>query len=219
MLPKLVIFDLDGTLLNTVEDVADCFNQALTENNFPKRSLDEVISLVGGDLETIIEKLLPYGEATPEAIDLVKTAYRAIYSASSKPKTHPYNGIPELLGELQNEGIGLAVNTNKGQDLAEECLEAQLPDIQMPIVGYTNSMPPKPNPMGAMNLLKRFNCSPSEAVYIGDGISDALTAKNACIQFVYCAWGQGNEKQIQSSVSDMLIARNVAQLKDILLKR
>lgn len=215
MLPRLVIFDLDGTLLDTVEDVACCFNQALRESGFPERSLREVVSLVGGDLETIVGRLLPEG-APAGAVDAVKASYRAAYAASEKPRTHPYEGIPELLAELERLGVSIAVNTNKGQDLAEACLAKLLPGLECPVVGYVEGLPPKPDPSGARRLLEIAGCAASEAAYVGDGTSDALTARNAGVQFVFCSWGQGDEAGVRAVASDMLVAHDVAQLGALL---
>lgn len=218
MTPKLVIFDLDGTLLDTVEDVADCFNAALHENGFPERTLQDVISLVGGDLETIVSRLLPPG-ASKEDVSKVKASYRRLYAASGKPKTQPYDGIPELLDELVANGVDVAVNTNKGQDLAEKCLASAFPNMEIPVSGLVDGMPHKPNPYGVSVLLEAGPYKAEEAVYIGDGVSDALTASNADMCFVYCAWGQGDERQVLAISPDALVARNVRELKTILMER
>lgn len=215
--PKLVIFDLDGTLLNTIEDVADCFNAALCENGFPERTLEDIVFLVGGDLETIVSRLLP-PDASEGDVSKVKTSYRRLYAASSKPKTHPYNGIPELLLELKTNGMDIAVNTNKGQDLAERCLTSAFPNVEIPVSGLVEGMPHKPDPYGANMLLKAGPYKAEEAMYVGDGVSDALTADNAGMPFIYCAWGQGDEHQVLSAAPDALVVHSVPELRSILLK-
>ena len=217
MTPRLVIFDLDGTLLNTVEDVADCFNAALRENGFPERALEDVVSLVGGDLETIVSRLLPPGASEGDVSD-VKTSYRRLYAASDKPKTHPYDGIPELLAELEANGVSIAVNTNKGQDLAEKCLASAFPNMEIPVSGLVDGTPHKPDPYGVSVLLEAGPYKAEEAAYVGDGVSDALTASNADMRFVYCAWGQGDECQVLSVAPDALVAHSVPELRSILLK-
>ncbi|MBM6676083.1 HAD family hydrolase [Olsenella uli] len=216
--PKLVIFDLDGTLLDTVEDVADCFNAALCECGFPAKSLDDIIALVGGDLETIVSKLLPLGASQKDVAE-VKDCYRRIYAASEKPKTRPYDGIPELLGELKANGVDIAVNTNKGQDLAEKCLASAFPNMKIPVSGLVDGIPHKPDPCGVNVLLDAGPYKAEEAVYVGDGVSDALTASNANMRFVYCAWGQGDERRVLAVSSDAPVARNARELKSILMER
>lgn len=216
--PKLVIFDLDGTLLDTVEDVADCFNAALLENGFPARTLQDVASLVGGDLETIVGRLLPSG-ASGEDISKVKASYRRLYAASGKPNTRPYDGIPELLSELKSNGVDVAVNTNKSQNLAERCLRSAFPSMNIPVSGLVDGVPHKPDPHGANTLLGAGSYEAEEAMYVGDGVSDALTAGNAGIPFVYCAWGQGDERQVLTVYPNASVARDVYELKSILLGR
>lgn len=214
---KLVIFDLDGTLVNTIEDVADSFNEALSQNGFPTYSLDEVALLVGGDLETIVGRMLPENTRTRANIDRVKADYRRIYATSSKPKTVPYEGIPQLLDELFASGIGVAVNTNKGQDLAESCIAKLFPGRNIPVVGYVEDTPSKPDPSGVQRILKGLSCSIYDAVYVGDGISDAKTAKNAGLAFVFCGWGQGDRAAVSEVMPDMLAVENIDRLREVLL--
>ena len=216
--PRLVIFDLDGTLLDTVEDVAGCFNAALLENGFPERTLQDVVSLVGGDLETIVRRLLPSG-ASREEMSKVKASYRRLYAASDKPNTRPYDGIPELLSELKANGVDVAVNTNKSQDLAERCLRSAFPSMDIPVSGLVDGVPHKPDPHGVNTLLRIGSHEAREAIYVGDGVSDALTAGNAGIPFVYCAWGQGDERQVLTVYPNAEVARDVCELKSILMGR
>lgn len=215
MRPKLVIFDLDGTLLDTVEDVADCFNMALREHRFPERSLDEIASLVGGDLETIVSRLLP-SDASQNDVSEVKASYRRLYAASEKPKTHPYAGVQELLDALYDQGVSLAVNTNKGQDLAESCLRKYFPSVDLRVVGLVDGIPAKPNPCGANRLINEFSCAPDEAVYVGDGLSDALTARNARTHFVFCSWGQGSRDDAIAAFPSAFLVNSIRELADYL---
>lgn len=190
MAPKLVIFDLDGTLVDTIGDVAACFNRALEKHDFPTHAPEKYPSLVGGSLEAVVSRLLPEGSPA-SAVDMVKDEYRRIYRESSKPLTKLYPGISDCLTRLQNAGIALAVNTNKGQDLAEECIQDLLPGFELAIEGYRVSIPPKPDPAGAIALADRMGVDPADCVYVGDGPTDVSTAKNAGMQFVFVEWGQG----------------------------
>lgn len=217
MVPRLVIFDLDGTLLDTVEDVADCFNSALRECGFPERTLEEVVTLVGGDLEAIVGRLLPLGSSQDD-VNRVKLSYRRLYAMSDKSKTHPYDGISELLEELRRKGVALAVNTNKGQDLAEKCMSSMFPGMEIPVVGLVEGRPHKPDPFGVKLLLDRFSCSEEETVYVGDGVSDALTARNAGLAFIYCSWGQGAETDVREYSPAMRIANGAQELRELLFE-
>lgn len=190
----LIIFDCDGTLVDTLHDVGLCFNEALTQHGFPPYSLEEYGGFVGGNLEQIVSRLLPEDARTPESITAVKEAYRRLYQESDKPNTLPYEGIPELLVQLRDQGCTLAVNTNKGQALADALLEKLFPDHPFAaIVGYEESRPSKPDAFGVQMICDEVGMDRARAVYIGDGESDHRTAQNAEIPFVFVTWGQGDE--------------------------
>lgn len=189
MRPKLVIFDLDGTLLDTIGDVAACFNRALVECGFPGHPAEAYPSLVGGDLEQIVPRLLPAGASAADA-GCVKAAYRRAYAAFDKPLTRPFPGVEAALVRLASAGVPMAVNTNKGQDLAEQCVARYFPGLDLPVAGYREGRPSKPDPSGALGLAERFGAEPAACLYVGDGETDALTARNAGMPFVWAAWGQ-----------------------------
>lgn len=213
---KLVIFDFDGTLADTVKDVAVCFNEALKLCGFPQHSLQEVCNLVGGNLEVIISKLLPPEQAVPENIEKVKNLYRNIYSACSKENTFLYPGIMDLLLELKENKILLAVNSNKGQDLLLQMIEQMFPKgFFDAVAGYSEQYPPKPDPFGVERILQECRCRAEDAVYVGDGLSDIKTAQNAGLPCIFVPWGQGRWHEIYSDCSR--VALNVSVLRGFLL--
>lgn len=190
----LVIFDCDGTLVDTLYDVGLCFNEALARHGFPSYPLEEYGGFVGGNLEQIVSGLLPDDARAPENITAVKETYRELYRASPKPHTLPYEGIPQLLEELRGRGCILAVNTNKGQALADALLEKLFPDHPFEvIVGYEESRPSKPDAFGVRMICDAVGAGIERAVYVGDGESDRLTALNAQVPFVLVSWGQGDD--------------------------
>ncbi len=192
MVKKLLIFDCDGTLLDTLEDVTICFNAALGECGFPTHDLAFVQSTVGGNLEQIVSRLLPPDEATEENVDQVKNAYKRIYAASDKSHTKPYEGILAVLTELAEEGYVLAVNTNKSQTLAEEVLASRFPSVDFAMIaGYDDSRPSKPDPFGVHMIRDECGVDASDAVYIGDGATDLETASRAGVDCIWVSWGQG----------------------------
>ncbi len=178
--------------MDTLRDVALCFNRALNENGFPGHPLESYSSFVGGNLEQIIGRLLPADSVSEDSIETVKATYRSLYQNSEKQNTVPYSGICESLVELQGRGYCIAVNTNKGQDLAEKLLDQLFPDhpFEM-IVGYQEDRSSKPDPYGVEMICSKLGYSHEDAVYIGDGRSDLLTARNAGIPFIFVEWGQG----------------------------
>lgn len=191
---KLLIFDFDGTLVDTITDVGLCFNQALRENGFPEHQPDSFSEFVGGDLETVISKMLPPGQATPENLANMKVSYRKLYSESAKENTRPYPGIYHLLCELKNAGFYMAINSNKGQSLLDQLVKDLFPDRFFDaVVGYQEARPPKPSPYGVELICEIYGCSITEAIYIGDGKSDIDTAANAGIPCIFVLWGQGTE--------------------------
>ena len=192
---KLLIFDCDGTLVDTIQDVAICFNGALEHFGFPTYPIQDYGRIVGGNLETIVSRLLPEDARTVENIDNVKTKYRALYSASDKPNTKPFAGIVEALDILKAEGFVLSINTNKGQALTDALIEKVFKkNLFTSVVGYEESRPSKPDPYGVDMICRECGLSRSDAVYIGDGRSDVNTAHNAQIPCVFVTWGQGTEE-------------------------
>ena len=191
---RLLIFDCDGTLVDTITDVGICFNSALRECGFPEHPLASYGGFVGGNLETIIKKLLPKHNACPDNVDKVKKAYRAIYSKSKKENTKLFPGIYDLLNDLREKGFILTVNTNKGQALTDELLESLFPQSPFAcVVGYDETRPSKPDPFGVDMICHTCALSRNEAVYIGDSLSDINTAYNANIPCILVTWGQGTD--------------------------
>lgn len=205
---KLLIFDFDGTLVDTITDVGICFNQALKQNGLPQHPLSSFPKFVGGDLETVVSKMLPPGQATTENITKVKDSYRELYQKSLKPNTQPYPGVYPMLCELKKDGFCIAINSNKGQALLDQITEELFPrNFFNAVVGYEEARPPKPSPYGVELICKMCGCLKTEAIYIGDGKSDIDTAANAGIPCIFVEWGQGteadqNDTRVIARVSD-----------------
>ena len=213
---KLFIFDFDGTVVDTITDVGLCFNEALRQNDLPQHPLKRFDSFVGGNLETVVSRMLPPDAVTEENITRVKTIYRSLYLASTKPNTKPYPGLMELLAELKAAGALLAVNSNKGQQLLDDMVEKTFPaGFFDAVVGYREDCPSKPDPYG-VNLICEI-CGCTDAVYIGDGKSDLDTAENAGIPCVFVLWGQGTEEDRKDPRAEARAA-DAAELRNILFE-
>lgn len=214
---KLVIFDFDGTAVDTITDVGICFNEALRRNRLPQHPLEAFGRFAGGNLETVVSRMLPPDAVTEENITRVKTVYRQLYLNSDKPNTRPYPGIMELLQELKDAGFYVAVNSNKGQQLLDDMVAKMFPiGFFDAVVGYLESRPSKPDPWGVDLICQTCGCTRADAVYIGDGSSDIATAENAGIPCIFVRWGQGsaadwNDPRIALRVED------AAQLRTALL--
>lgn len=215
---RLVILDFDGTAVDTITDVALCFNEALRRNGFPEHPIKAFDSFVGGDLETVVSRMLPQEDVTEENITRVKAVYRKLYLESDKPNTAPYPGMMELMQNLKTQGYWLAVNSNKGQALLDDMVGKMFPEgFFDAVVGYDESRPSKPDPFGVHLICQKCGANIANVVYVGDGKSDIVTAANAQVPCVFVTWGQGkpedrNDKRIAYVVD------NSNQLREALLR-
>lgn len=195
---KVCIFDFDGTLVNSITDVAICFNETLEKFGLKPYSIDLYKNFVGGNLDTVVGKLISNQKEDINVdvdIEEMKKYYLDLYLNSKKENTKPYDGIMEILYKLQDEDIKLAINTNKKQILTEELCDKFFSDVKFEkIIGFKEDYPSKPNPQAVYDILEYFGIEKADAVYIGDGKSDVLTAENAAIDAIFVEWGQGKEE-------------------------
>lgn len=193
---KLLIFDFDGTLVDSITDVALTFNGVLADCGYPVHAIGDYERFVGGNLEQVVHRMLPKDRRLPEDIHRVQTLYRQRYAASPKPNTLPYPGIPELLSDLHTLNIQLSVNTNKAQELIVPLARELFPTIPfVDVLGYRPGIPPKPSPAAAFELMEKAGVAPAETAYVGDGESDILTAQAAGIPALFVTWGQSSAIQ------------------------
>ena len=181
--PRLGIFDLDGTLIDSVEDIAAAVNHALGRVGLPLRGRDEVRSFIGDGARVLLERAVgPHRDRLEEAL----SAWREHYQAHLLDHTRPYPGIAEALARA---GRTLAVQTNKPGPMARRILEGLgLLDRFVLVLGGGEA-PPKPDPAGALGILERVGVRPEEAIFVGDSLVDLATARNAGLTFVGVAWG------------------------------
>jgi len=204
---KLCIFDYDGTLINSIEDIAISFNEALLEHGLPTKTLDEYKLAVGGNLETVVSNVL-CENSTKENIEKVKKTYQKIYFEGDKPNTKPYAKIAELLSELQNRNILLGISSNKKLQPIIDLNRKFFPEIDFfDIKAYFPSKPFKPDPTEVLNMIEKAGISKEESIYIGDSGTDIKTAENADIDCVLVDWGQAKpgdfkNKYVSGIISD-----------------
>lgn len=202
---KAAIFDLDGTLVDSVADLADAFNYGLEQFGQPKRTVDELRKMIGDGIRiTVSRALLPDRQ---EFIDRVAEKMREKYAEICLVQTKPYCGIPQAAARLCKEGVRLAVLTNKDQVMAKKIVEHFFDGCFEIIRGTTGIDPVKPDPQAGLRIIRDFGIAPEQAVFIGDSPADIQTAK-ACGSFaVGVSWGLRSAEELQQNRADVIISR------------
>ncbi len=202
---RAVLFDLDGTLLDTLDDLADSVNMALAELGLPGHDRERFRTMVGNGIRKLAVRALP-PEFTDEAgLAAVAASIARMYSANAVVKTRPYPGIPGLLRALATRNVPMAVLTNKPHDLAVRVVATLLPDTAFATVqGETRRFPPKPDPASALDLCSRFGWRPAEVLFVGDSDVDMLTAANAGMVSAGVTWGFRGREELESAGANHL---------------
>lgn len=187
---KLVIFDLDGTLLNTIADLAQSTNYALKKVGFPEHEESEYKFFVGNGINKLFERALPEGEKSEENVAKVRKHFLIHYGEHNMDRSRPYPGIPELLSALQEKGTMLAVASNKYQSGTERLIEHYFGNIPfVAVFGLREGVKAKPDPTIVEDILAIAKVEKGDVLYVGDSGIDMLTAKNAGITAVGVTWG------------------------------
>ncbi|MEY8708114.1 HAD family hydrolase [Bacteroides faecichinchillae] len=187
---KLVIFDLDGTLLNTIADLAHSTNYALNKLGYPTHEIDQYHFMVGNGINKLFERALPEGEKSEENVLRVRKQFIPYYDQHNADDSCPYPGIPELLSNLQTAGIQLAVASNKYHSATQKLIEHYFPEIHFTAVfGQREGRNVKPDPTIVFDILKIAGVDKKEVLYVGDSGVDMQTAANAGITACGVTWG------------------------------
>ena len=201
---KAVIFDLDGTLLYTLEDLYLATNHALAEMGFPPRSRDEVRSYVGNGYRRLFALACPSDSSDAEQ-EQALAIFNAYYLAHAQDHTSPYPGIPELLARLEDEGIPLAVVSNKGDAAVRELMDATFPGAFRAVVGEREGVRRKPAPDTVDEVMRQLRLSPADVVLVGDSEVDVATAANAGCACIAVTWGFRSREFLESLGAKTLI--------------
>lgn len=192
---KLIIFDLDGTLLDTLDDLKESVNFALDHYQFPLRTREQVRKDIGNGVAKLIERSIPKGAANPQYFDCL-ALFRKHYGEHYFENTFPYEGMLEVVKELKKKGYLLAVATNKIDKLAHRLVEMHYPNCFDYILGDIDGVPKKPNPNMINNILQHFNLSKDDAFYIGDTNVDEQTAVNSGLDYFLLTYGYRTKEEI-----------------------
>ena len=202
--PKAVLFDLDGTLLDTLPGLAASVNAVLRAHGEPERSLEEVRAFVGNGVRKLVARAAKGGEDRPDYTELL-AEYRAHYLAHASEGSVPYPGIPELLAALRARGVKLGVVTNKDEDAARALMERFFPGAFDVVLGGNAGRAPKPDSATPRAALESLGVSPAEALYVGDTDVDAATARGAGMDLRLCSWGfraRGDLEKLDAMIVD-----------------
>ena len=188
---RLVLFDLDGTLLDTLEDLSAAVNHALEKRGLPGHSTAEYMKMVGHGIRNLVTQALPAGKQTDtELIDSALADFKAYYTAHIDVHTHPYPGMQEVVNRLHETGVTMAVASNKFQEGAEYLVRKFFPGIPFAaVLGNRPGFPLKPDPEIVGEVLRKSGVSPEEAVLVGDSPTDMKTAANGGIDAIAVTWG------------------------------
>ena len=208
----LIIFDLDGTLINTIDDLGQACNHALSACGFPTHKIEDYPRLVGNGINKLIERALPE-EHRQEAIVLrLREHFVPYYDAHNCDLTHPYDGIPELLQALKAAGHTLAVASNKYQAATEKIVAQLFPDTFDVVLGERDGIARKPDPQIVWDIVERtvqsaysLELRGKGILYIGDSLVDAETAKAANLPFIACTWGFCTTEQLHTAQPDYMV--------------
>lgn len=206
---KAVIFDLDGTLLNTLTDLYNSVNHALRTFGFPERTIDEVRRFIGNGVKKLMERSTPEGtseKVNEECLD----CFRAHYLQHMSDNTAPYKGVNELIAKLREKGIRTAVVSNKLHSAVVDLCKDYFEGIEEAI-GVSVEAERKPNPVNVIKVLDTFGITADECIYVGDSEVDVQTAHNAEVKCIGVTWGFRDETELIENGADF-IAHNAEEV-------
>jgi len=200
MIFEAVLFDLDGTLIDTLEDIGDAVNRVLSKNSFPTHAIFTYRKFVGDGSRTLMERALPKEHRNDKNIDACLKEYVEDYSRNYNVKSKLYFSIPNLLDRLKAKRVKLAILSNKPDAMTKTCVNAFLSKWDFDVVfGQRDSVPRKPNPQGALEIAKKMSIPPSNFLYLGDMATDMKTAVSAGMFPVGVLWGFRSSKELKES--------------------
>ncbi len=211
---KGALFDLDGTLVNSLEDLADCMNHVLAEHGFRQHSVQEYKYMIGSGIRNLVVEALPEASRSDDLISECHDSMMREYRENCANKTKPYEGVIDLLDQLSARGIQLAVLSNKADELTQKVVSSLLPEVQFAaVMGSSAEWPRKPDPTAALEISRRLGIQPAEFIYIGDTDVDMQTANRAGMRAVGALWGFRTEDELLASGAEHLLNHPTDLLK------
>lgn len=213
-----VVFDMDGTLLNTLDDITDSVNVILGRHNLPLRSIDEIRHMVGNGASYLMERAIASGKEHPE-FDSILKEYQKYYEEHCNIKTGPYKHIPELLKGLNERGYKLAIVSNKPMGAVKELTKIYFGDYVSVAIGVTETMRRKPYPDEVIAAMDELGSTKEESIYVGDSEVDHKTAMNSGLRCISCLWGfRTKEELLNAGASGNIFVSDPLEILDLLQK-
>lgn len=203
---QLAVFDMDGTILNTLEDLKQSINYALLQNGFPQRTLEEVRRFVGNGSQKLVERSVPEGTGK-ERQEAVLTSFDERYSCHCAEATKPYEGILEVIAGIRSMGIRTAVVSNKPDYGVQSLCDQYFAGLFDFAIGAREGMKKKPSPDAVYEVLKHFGVSKECAVFIGDSDVDVQTALNAELTCIGVSWGFRDREVLEQAGASVIVDR------------
>ena len=211
---KLAVFDMDGTLLDTIEDLRAAVNRTLNTLGYPERDSSAFRAFIGSGLYLMLQRALPEKARDDATVKRAIELYTPCYAAHMSDRTTAYSGIPEVVFALCNAGVKIAVLSNKPHDFTVKLAEKFFPGMISAAYGQRDGVPRKPDPTALLMILDELDTAKEDCVYIGDSDVDMLTARNAGVVSVGCTWGYCPRAVIEKAGADIIIGKP-SQLLDI----
>lgn len=213
---KHVIFDLDGTLLNTIDDLADTGNHVCTLHGWPTHSVDQFKLMVGNGIPKLVERFAPQG-TDKETLDQAYGEFMDWYGVHKEDKTAPYAGMPEVAKALREAGVSIAVLSNKADVMAGPVVEHYYPGIFPVVQGALPGLPTKPDPTLLYKLMDRLGATREDTLFVGDSNVDIRTAKNGGLTGCGVLWGFRSREELEAAGADVIVS-TPQELQTLILK-
>lgn len=214
---RYVIFDLDGTLLNTLDDLADAGNWVCRNHGWPEHSLDAYKYFVGNGMAKLVERFSPEAFRAPEQIEKTLEEFMPRYEAHKADKTAVYVGMPEVLDRLRKAGVHIAVLTNKADRVAGSVVEEYYPGVFPVVQGAVSAKPTKPDPTLLLELMQRLGAGRENTLFVGDSNVDIQTAKNGQLDSCGVLWGFRSRQELEEEGATYLV-QTPEELAELILK-
>lgn len=203
---KGVIFDLDGTLVNSLKDITDSMNAVLAAHGFPTHATEDYKAFVGHGMTRLVISALPENKRNDAQVQQCRDALLTEYGRNYLATTRPYPGIPELLGELDRRGLKIAVFSNKVDDLTKKIMAALFPGYHFTVVlGSGPRLPEKPDPTGVLIISGKMGIKPPDLIYVGDSDVDMQTAGNAGMYGAGALWGFRTKEELIANGAKIIL--------------